>query len=331
MFPVDAEGLIYSLTVTQDRLTGCTSPGVNLPITYDIEAAWTGISSHGPPPPPPHSCRGVVCPPGDQCHDPGVCNPATGACSAPTVSEGKPCGVGDFCTAQGKCDAQGSCVPGVSIPCPMNPFFDQCQGVTCDPATGCNYSADGKWCDDGNPCTIDDKCDRGTCQGTPKPCPKRECYSTPKCALWNGECIDEPLVQGSKCRGDSVCEECNGEGQCVPLTQATVDMTCDQLIRDTIALCQGVNNITWRVDARKSTANGGATNYVACEETGGVERNANTSETDLCSHAGAGERQTDYYCGGSVTHISAATDVQCARAKDTTQGVCDAICTYCNQ
>jgi hypothetical protein len=325
LFPVDAAGLIYSMTETRDRLTGCWGPGVNSPITYDIEAAWTDASSQGPPPP---SCRGVTCQAGDpRCNDPGVCNPATGTCSPPKVRAGASCG-GDYCTAAGTCDAQGTCVPGTEIPrCPVTD--PECGGVVCVPATGaCIYMANGQSCDDHNACTINDTCNKGTCLGTPQPCAseKKECYAAPQCDPALGCQPPLALVKGTRCNSGSVCYECNG-GKCDPLSQSTVDMGCDQLIDETIKTCKESNNNTWRVDARTS-AHGG-TNYVACEETGGKKQIVDDWETNICSHAGGGERQTDYYCTGSIISKSAASDTQCARARDTTQGVCDAVCTVC--
>jgi len=279
-----------------------------------------------------HSCRGVTCQPGDQCHDPGVCNPATGTCSPPKVLVGASCG-GDYCTAAGTCDAQGACVPG-------NPFNycpepdPQCPGVECNPTDGeCIYAADGNTCNDGNVCTTDDKCFMGKCQGTDKSCAhiEQDCWTTPQCGEWSGECYNMPKVKGERCKSNSVCWECDGKGECKPLSQATLDMSCDTLIWDTIAICQGLKNDTWRVDASISTAEGGTINYVACAETGGSLVNVNNWSGNICSHAGAGERQTDFYCRGAVTSISAAADTQCARAKDTTQGQCEAICTACEQ
>jgi cysteine-rich repeat protein len=54
----------------------------------------------------------VVCT-GDQCHDPGTCNPATGLCVDPPKPNGTPCSDGDACTGLDACNA-GTCtgLPG---------------------------------------------------------------------------------------------------------------------------------------------------------------------------------------------------------------------------
>jgi hypothetical protein len=73
----------------------------------------------------------VLCTALDQCHDVGVCAPATGICSNPPRADQTPCNDGDLCT-------NDACVAGV------------CVGVPLD-------------CDDANPCS-NDSCSMGLCQ-----------------------------------------------------------------------------------------------------------------------------------------------------------------------
>ncbi|MGH7789397.1 MAG: hypothetical protein ACRERC_21175, partial [Candidatus Binatia bacterium] len=80
----------------------------------------------------------------DQCHDAGVCDPGTGACSQPRKANGTACDDGDACSAGESCQA-GVC--GASAP-----------------------AADGTRCDDSDPCTRDDRCDGGTCTARPVTC-----------------------------------------------------------------------------------------------------------------------------------------------------------------
>src|SRR5262249_28889209 len=51
----------------------------------------------------------VTCVASDQCHDPGTCNPATGACSNPPKADGAACDDGNQCTVNDACQS-GSCV-----------------------------------------------------------------------------------------------------------------------------------------------------------------------------------------------------------------------------
>lgn len=61
----------------------------------------------------------------DQCHQDGVCDPATGACSNPLEADGTACSDSNACTDGDTCQA-GACVSGA---------LAQCEG-TCDPGTG---------------------------------------------------------------------------------------------------------------------------------------------------------------------------------------------------
>ncbi len=75
----------------------------------------------------------VVCAASDQCHDVGVCDPATGQCSNPPKPNGTSCSDNNACTDTDTCQ-QGICTPGTAVVC--HPL-DQCHvaGV-CNPASG---------------------------------------------------------------------------------------------------------------------------------------------------------------------------------------------------
>ena len=114
------------------------------------------------------TCTGrepVVCSAADQCHEAGVCNPATGACSTPAKNDGSACDDGNACTQTDTCQA-GTCIGGAAVVCSA---ADQCHDAgMCDPATGvCSNSEkpDGSRCDDGNACTRRDTCQAGICTG----------------------------------------------------------------------------------------------------------------------------------------------------------------------
>src|SRR5207253_2908351 len=97
------------------------------------------------------TCTGrepVVCSAADQCHEAGVCNPATGVCSNPTKSDGATCDDRNACTRNGTCQA-GTCTGREPVVCSA---ADQChEAGVCNPATGaCSTPAknDGSACDD---------------------------------------------------------------------------------------------------------------------------------------------------------------------------------------
>jgi len=82
------------------------------------------------------TCTGsnpFVCTALDQCHAPGVCNPATGICSNPDMPEDTPCDDGNLCTRIDACE-EGVCGGTDPIICTA---LDQCHlADTCDPASG---------------------------------------------------------------------------------------------------------------------------------------------------------------------------------------------------
>jgi hypothetical protein len=115
-------------------------------------------------------CQGansVVCTAIDQCHQAGICDPTTGACSTPQAPQGASCSDGNPCTLGDIC-LNGTCNPGSLVSCrPLGPCYSA--GV-CDPTTGqCSSPpvADNTACDDGNPCTQGDTCQGGSCIGGP--------------------------------------------------------------------------------------------------------------------------------------------------------------------
>lgn len=110
-------------------------------------------------------------PSGTPCTDDGdtctfdECNGA-GACVHPGKQDGETCDDGDSCTTDDVC-ASGDCV---GDPLPQNCNDNNpCTLDTCNPQGGCLFDPagrDGFVCDDTNPCTNQDVCDNGICQGT---------------------------------------------------------------------------------------------------------------------------------------------------------------------
>lgn len=75
----------------------------------------------------------VVCSAMDTCHDIGVCDAMTGACSNPVKMDGSSCDDGNGCTQTDTCSS-GTCVGSNQVVCTAQ---DACHDAgTCDPATG---------------------------------------------------------------------------------------------------------------------------------------------------------------------------------------------------
>jgi hypothetical protein len=154
---------------------------------------------------PNGSCQAGECVPGapigceqlDDCHDPGVCDPLTGACSNPAKQDGVFCPLADQCYQVTTCQA-GECVGEMRLQCQTD---NPCLAGACDPVSGlCEYISvlSGTTCSTGNPCTI------GACDGA-------------------GTCVPTPSNEGGTCNGGGVCV---GGSCCVRTTCQAQGATC---------------------------------------------------------------------------------------------------------
>jgi hypothetical protein len=166
------------------------------------------------------ACAGtspVVCAALDDCHEAGICDPATGACDSPVKPDGSTCDDGNACSKADACQA-GACVGADPVICPV---INQChEAGVCDPATGlCNLpaKADGSPCDDGKACTAGDTCEGGECKSGAANCPApNACHADGICDLISGMCVNEALPDGTPCPGGA----CAG-GECSGSTEAS--------------------------------------------------------------------------------------------------------------
>ena len=110
----------------------------------------------------------VTCTASDQCHDIGVCAPATGICSNPPKANGSGCTDGDLCSQTDTCQS-GVCIGGNPVVCFQ---LDDCHQVGSCSAGVCSnpQQPNGTPCDDSNACTGGETCTSGSCGGgTPLP------------------------------------------------------------------------------------------------------------------------------------------------------------------
>lgn len=126
-------------------------------------------------------CEDGVCKPGTprSCDDG---NPCTDDLCGPTgcvhVPNSAPCEDGNKCTFGDKC-LQGKCTPGELIDCDDN---NPCTNDSCVPSLGCVHINNAGFCDDGNACTLNDKCYNGKCiGGTPRYCDDGNPCTTDSC------------------------------------------------------------------------------------------------------------------------------------------------------
>lgn len=183
----------------------------------------------------------VTCTALDQCHIPGTCDPATGACSDPNAPNGTNCNDGDACTQSDTCQA-GACTGANPIVCTA---LDQCHVAgTCDSTTGaCSNPtvADGTNCNDSDACTQNDSCVTGVCLGTnPTVCTALDqCHLAGTCDPATGACSNPAMADGTVCNDSDLCTQmdtcqagaCVGANPipCIPADQCHDAGTCDPI------------------------------------------------------------------------------------------------------
>ena len=186
---------------------------------------------------------GDPCTVADQCDD-GVCAGYPVSCECQVDADCEPLEDGDLCNGTLVCDTSSlpyKCVvePGTEKYCPEPEGEDSfCLQAWCDPASGeCSFlpALEGFLCDNGDLCTVNEKCQAGLCTGgTPvnctdgNPCTDDGCDSQTGCAhLPNTDACDDgdpctlaDQCSGSKCVGGPPlqCEDGNDctQDSCAP-------------------------------------------------------------------------------------------------------------------
>ncbi|MFO0761033.1 MAG: hypothetical protein U0359_31435 [Byssovorax sp.] len=236
----------------------------------------------------------VACAPMDQCHLPGVCDPATGACSNPVKPNGAACNDGNACTQTDTCQ-NGVCVGANPVACAA---MDQCHDAgVCNPATGvCSNpnKANGAACNDGNACTQNDTCQNGVCVGqNPVACAAADaCHDAGVCNPATGVCSSPVKPNGTACNDGNACTQTDTcqNGACVgqnPVACAAMDQCHDA------GVCNPATGACSNPNKPNGTAcddSNGCTNADACQAGNCVGQNlpAGTvcrASTGLCDPA----------------------------------------------
>ena len=156
----------------------------------------------------------INCDDNSPCTD-DFCDPATGKCAPIFAPQGSPCEDGDPCTLGDSCSA-GSCSPGAPKACPGAACsIGQCSSQ----GGGCQFAdaPDKSLCNDGNPCTENDACNKAVCSGTQLACDDADPCTADSCAL-SGACTHTAANDGAPCddkKAWTVGDVCS-KGQCVP-------------------------------------------------------------------------------------------------------------------
>ena len=184
-------------------------------------------------------CKDIRCTASDNCHDVGVCNPATGLCSDPERPSGMACNDNDPLTTDDKC-ISGVCTG--SVPC--GTATCRASSPECNVASCVNGKCqdrpklDGALCNDGDVTTMNDKCAVGICSGV-NPCDSvictgqasNACMLPGECEPATGVCSHTPEVDGVPCNdldsttSDDKCQTgtCRGYNKCEGVVCAATD------------------------------------------------------------------------------------------------------------
>ena len=145
-----------------DGLGTCTHPAlpagtVCRPLATVCDLEETCAGGGVPCPGDAFVADGTPC--GDLCTTNGQCQ--AGECSAGTPLD---CDDDDVCNGLETCDSLTGCQPGTPLDCNDN---NGCTADPCDPLGGCShpFEPEGAPCDDGNLCTVIDRCIGGVCEG----------------------------------------------------------------------------------------------------------------------------------------------------------------------
>lgn len=155
------------------------------------------------------------CPAGsDDCHV-KTCDLETHTCVEGPRDNGTACDDRNPCTTGEAC-WEGVCKGGAHVceceedkDCPAPQ--DECSPLHCDLADHqCKPvpKDNGTACDDGDPCTLGDKCQAGVCQsGAAKDCDDEDSCTKDSCDKANGECDHEFVPQFGCCQTDADCDD----------------------------------------------------------------------------------------------------------------------------
>lgn len=167
---------------------------------------------------------------GTPCGGAGTCVTAAtcsaGECLGSPEPEGQPCDDGFFCTDGEECDGSGGCV-GVSRFCASE---SQCTVGSCnEDSKSCEQIAaeDYSTCTDGDPCTANDVCESGQCDGG------QHCTCDDSCQTCDGGCCEVTYLEfcsDGGCPLDCAVADCACYYNCAgPSCRGTCDEDCSVL------------------------------------------------------------------------------------------------------
>lgn len=252
-------------------------------VLVGASALASGCSDDGTAEPASGPCAksGVACDDGNACTENDSC--AAGKCTGLA----RVCDDGLVCTTDG-CEPSSGCtnavqadkcaIGGVCIASGSGKAGDAC--LVCDPAASSTSwtAANTGSCDDGSPCTENDRCQASGCKGDAKACDDANPCTTDSCKSNTGLCDHvangEPCDDGEPCTTGDTCSA----GKCDPGKTKTVCDDADPCTADSCKKglgCQHVADAAVCDDDKPCTAD-------ACSKTGGCSH-TNLKAGDPCT------------------------------------------------
>lgn len=180
--------------------------------------------------PPPSCDDGIACTV-DYCGDLGCKHePDHGACTAMleglcVAGEGctyPVCVLGVTCVAENPCQTatcDGDTCVRTALACPAGQMCcggtcvaegcddrNVCTSDRCDPSAGCVHTpTSGTSCEDGDACTVSDRCESGTCRAGGPRCVSSDACRRATCDPSSGACGTAPAMDGSVCSDGNAC------------------------------------------------------------------------------------------------------------------------------
>ncbi len=185
------------------------------------------------------------------------------------------------------CKANGDC--NDSNPCTTD---------TCTVSSGaCVNAANTDPCDDGNACTLADKCGSSACAGIVKVCNDNNTCTTDSCVPASGDCTAVAMADGAICSDDNDCTTAEGckAGKCIggqpkaDKTTCTDNNACTAGDVCQVGVCTGASNVA---DGTTCNDNNPCLNADLCKtgKCGGTTPacdDKNPCTTDACSVNGS--------------------------------------------
>ena len=323
---------------TCDATDGCKNPFNSAPCQEDADECSQDICSNGACTHPP--ATGTPCTPDTNPCTQDLC--INGACTHFAGSTGEDCEDGNLCTAGETCQEIG-CTGGSVINCDDG-FV--CTDDGCSPAVGCQNAFNEAGCDDGNPCTSNDRCEFGACTDTTAticndgdPCTNDTCNTSTGCttSFNNANCADDgdlctndlcvvgvcthpSVADGGNCDDANVCTTgdicqaglCDGQSLDCDDANPCTDDSCDPILGcvhlpNTLA-CTDDNNSCTLDECLDS-----ACQHIATNEAQPCTDNNQCTILDKC-------------VGGACT----GNAIICNDSNECTDDTCDSITGACN-